>query len=191
MPSEQILQPREEFLKKFVKFLIENSLTPEQKEEIKQNELKRIEKLQQIQTEIEPKMVPSIMHENYQPEVEQFPVNLPSYATPKLKPGQQPESISLGKITQFLVDPSVISVECPGPKKNVLVNRSGKIQTSSLILSEQEINSILNEASDKTRIPLNTGLFKAAFQDLLITAVISEFVGTRFIIQKRTPFQKY
>lgn len=99
--------------------------------------------------------------------------------------------INLGKITSVLLDPAVFGVECQGPGKNLLVNRSGAIQAASLSLTKDEINMLMEEFSDKTRIPLVDGVFKAAFQDLILTAVVSDFVGTRFIIQKRLPFQRY
>ncbi|MFH1290628.1 MAG: hypothetical protein ABIH92_04430 [Nanoarchaeota archaeon] len=120
------------------------------------------------------------------------PVPLPKqYQPPKSKPGQVPETINLGKITAPLLDPAVFSIECPGPAKNLLVNRSGTIQTTSIVLSKDEINQLMQTISEKTRIPLISGVFKAAYQDLIITAVVSDFVGTRFMIQKRTPFQRY
>lgn len=100
--------------------------------------------------------------------------------------------MNLGKVTQLLLDPSVISVECPGPAKNVLVNKAGKIQATPIQLTQDEIDNIIKEVSDKTRVPLvPSGLFKAAFQDLIMTAIVSELAGTRFVIQKRTPFRPY
>ena len=47
------------------------------------------------------------------------------------------------------------------------------------------MSAFLKDLSDKTRIPLLPGLFKVVFQNLIVTAVISEFVGTKFIIEKR------
>ena len=88
-------------------------------------------------------------------------------------------------------DPAVLNVECPGPYKNLLVNRGGSVQTSSVMLTHEEINSVMHNISEHTRIPITPGVFRAAVQDLLITAVISDFVGTRFLIQKRNPFQRY
>ncbi len=88
----------------------------------------------------------------------------------------------------FLVDPSVYSVECTGPGKPILVNKGGIIQTSQIILTQEAINNVIQEVSDKTRIPIVSGAFKAAFENFIITAIISEFVGTRFIIQKIVPF---
>lgn len=100
--------------------------------------------------------------------------------------------MNLGKVTQLLLDPSVISVECPGPAKNVLVNKAGKIQATPIQLTQDEIDNVIKEVSDKTRVPLvPSGLFKAAFQDLIMTAIVSELAGTRFVIQKRTPSRPY
>jgi hypothetical protein len=91
----------------------------------------------------------------------------------------------LPKIDEFLEDPSVQSIECPGPEKPIIVSRGGMIETTRSTLKSEEIDRIMREISDKTRIPLTTGVFRAAVQGYLITAVISEFVGTRFVIQKK------
>src|SRR3989344_2232721 len=42
--------------------------------------------------------------------------------------------INLGKINSFLSDPSVFSVESPGPGKNLIINRAGQIMPSSNFL---------------------------------------------------------
>ena len=92
---------------------------------------------------------------------------------------------SMKKIYPFISDPQVQSVECKGPGKPILVLKRGIIQVTNIILSNEEIEALIKNISDKTRIPLMKGLFKALFGNLIITAVISEFVGTRFIIEKR------
>lgn len=96
---------------------------------------------------------------------------------------------ALAKINSLITDPAVQTIECPGPEKPFLVFRSGVIQTTNLTLTKEEITNIMHEISEKTRIPLIAGVFKAAIDNIIITAVMSEFVGTRFIIQKkpRTP----
>lgn len=100
-------------------------------------------------------------------------------------------SINLGKISPLIFDPSVQSVECTGPDKPLIVNKTGVIQTTNTVLSTDDIKIILESVSQRTRIPLISGVFKAAFDNYLITAVISDFVGSRFVIQKKTPFTKY
>lgn len=125
-----------------------------------------------------------------QPQIKKVPAILPTL--PPVAPSQsngKSKPLKLGKIAKILIDPTVLSVESPGPQKNLVVNRGGQIQTSPENLTQEEIKEIMKSISERTRIPLTPGLFKAAVEDLLVTAVVSDYVGTRFIIQKRLPFQ--
>lgn len=97
----------------------------------------------------------------------------------------QNQSSIMKKILPILNDPQVSSIECIGPSKPILINRYGSIQTSQVSLNANEITSLLQEISTKTRIPVLTGTFKAMFDSFIITAIISDFIGTRFIIQKK------
>jgi len=94
--------------------------------------------------------------------------------------------LGLEKLDKILLDAAVQTIECPGPDKQVLIYKSGSIQTANLSLTVDEISNIMKYVSEKTRIPISSGVFKAAYGNLVITAVMSEFVGTRFIIQKKT-----
>lgn len=98
---------------------------------------------------------------------------------------QQIVFISTAKLTPLLLDPSVASIECSGHDKPLMLMRSGIAQTSLVVLNIKEIDELLKEISGKTRIPLLPGLFRALLGNLLVTAVISEQVGSRFFIQKR------
>jgi len=134
-----------------------------------------------------------------QPPVQPAPIQLPAQpAKPKFEeliPTLQigPVTVEtlrllgLEKLAFLLLDPSVLSVECPGPGKQILVNRANVTQLTNIFLTKEEIDTIIRILSEKTRIPLIIGVFKVAFGNFIITAVISEFVGTRFIIQKRQP----
>lgn len=99
-------------------------------------------------------------------------------------PAAQAQIPTLEKLRQMILDPTVQSIECPGPDKFITVARYGMIQTTNIKLSKEEINDMLKEISLRVRIPLITGVYKVRYQNLLITAVISEFVGTRFVMQK-------
>jgi len=91
----------------------------------------------------------------------------------------------LVKVNPILQDPSVSSVECPGPDKQLLINRRGVIETSAINLTKEEIQTILDEISYRTRIPLMQGAFKAAFDQYVLSAILSEFVGNRFVISRK------
>ena len=95
------------------------------------------------------------------------------------------QQLSLDKIKNILLRQEVFSVECPGPGKPLVIVSRGISNIANVTLTDEEISILMKDISQKTRIPLVTGLFKAVLGNLLITAVISDFVGTRFIIQKR------
>lgn len=103
---------------------------------------------------------------------------------------QQKVSMETGleKINEILSDPGVQSIECPGPEKKITINKSGRIEIIPLALTKEEISKITQFFSEKTKIPLLTGVFRANLANLSITAIISDFVGTRFILQKRMSF---
>lgn len=107
-----------------------------------------------------------------------------------------PSGFSLGKIDVIIQDPKVSTIECPGPGKFVLVKSLGRVSPTRITLSEEEIKKIVEIFSQQAKIPVIEGVFKAAVGNLIITSVISEFVGSRFIINKYSaqpvnPGQKY
>ena len=72
---------------------------------------------------------------------------------PKFRPAVKGRPISpeimnlpaMRKVAALLSDPAVLSVESPGPDKNLIVNRSGTIQPTQTTLSKAEINEIMKE----------------------------------------------
>jgi hypothetical protein len=92
------------------------------------------------------------------------------------------------KIEPMLKDISVLSIECPGPGKNLLLKRNNQTNIARIVLSQNEINDIAEDFSRQARIPIVGRILKAAVGNTVISAVISEFVGSRFIINKITPY---
>lgn len=198
-----------QFLFSFTKGLIDSiELPPEAKEEIeeyvpsqmaapqtslpKQDE-KQIPIVSLAKPAVERRMHSSIPAKFSKMQISQKPISgintfpKPQAGIPSSRPA--PGHPDLGKLNFILADPRVESIECQGPNKNILVKKDGSIQKASLILTEQEIKKIIEDFSEKTRIPLIGGTFKAALQNLIMTAVASDFVGSRFMIQKKNPFQ--
>ena len=199
------------FLKEFVKELIRNTKPRPLPTEISEEEIKptiipekemipsqlKIEKPVQIihvERTISPRNIPHplqrmrpspkpISQGKFFPRPEtKMPIN---YPIPPPTTGE----IDLGKINLLAKDTRVESIECQGPNKNILVKKNGLLQRTNISLTETEINKIIKNFSEKTRIPLIGGAFKAAFGNLIITAVISEYVGSRFILQRKRAFQ--
>lgn len=89
------------------------------------------------------------------------------------------------KILPLLKDPRVRSIECKGAGQFVLINKSGLVQTTPVVLSDEEISLLIDEFSKKTRIPLVGGMLKAALGNLIMTAVVSQDGKGRFVVQKK------
>ncbi len=103
-------------------------------------------------------------------------------------PSQLPQNFSLNKLDPLIRDNKVTVIECPGPGKPILVKSLGRIFPSQVILNEQEIKNTVAIFSKFAKIPVIEGIFKAAVGNLVITSVLSDYVGSRFIINKYTPY---
>lgn len=118
--------------------------------------------------------------------ISQIPAKIPFQISPEQQP--KPQGFVLGRLEPFLNDKSIQSIECPGPGKNILIKRYSKVNITKTILSQLEIADIINKFSIQARVPAVGGILKVAVGDLVISAIISEFVGSRFIINKITPY---
>ena len=93
------------------------------------------------------------------------------------------------KLNFLIKDPAVTEIECTGSDQPLLVKKAGAVQRTKVRLSIEEIYELIAEFSQKTRIPVIEGTFKAALSNLILTAILSETLGPRFILQKKNPFQ--
>ncbi|PIN94352.1 hypothetical protein COU53_03830 [Candidatus Pacearchaeota archaeon CG10_big_fil_rev_8_21_14_0_10_30_48] len=91
------------------------------------------------------------------------------------------------KVKSLIDDPTISSIECLGPEKFILIHRGQNISPIKLELDKNEINDILDYFSKEARIPRIKGVFKAIVNNLVVTAINSEFGGPRFIITKIHP----
>jgi len=96
--------------------------------------------------------------------------------------------VNLGKLNLLSKDKAVTMIECAGPGKFIIIKRAGQIKLTKITLAQEEINGIIENFSERARIPIVGGVFKVSVENLTITAVISEFVGSRFIIYKSSPY---
>ena len=94
----------------------------------------------------------------------------------------------MAKINKIVNDKNVQMMECPGPGKSVLVKVRNKVNVTKLNLNEAEIKNIIIYFSDYARIPIVGGILKTSVDDLMISAVVSDYAGSRFIINKRNPY---
>jgi hypothetical protein len=93
-----------------------------------------------------------------------------------------------GKISPLLNDPSLSIIECLGKGKDLMIVRAGQKQRTRINLNEKDILGILGKVAEKSHIPMVEGVFRASVEGFSISAVISELVGSRFVIKKATAY---
>jgi hypothetical protein len=107
---------------------------------------------------------------------------------PRPAPVQNPGVSGVSIVNKLLKDRSIQSIECPGPGKNLIIKSRNKINVTRIVLNESQINEVMVYFSQQARIPISGGILKAAVGDLIVSAVSSKFIGSRFIINRETPY---
>lgn len=189
------------FLEKFTEELIKNSrgeiLRLQDVLEQEEKEIKKeiSGKIKREKTSAKDVFIPSrpllIQRKSVvRPTGEYFPTPQPHFMSRKL-PQRFPfakESINteidFGKINSFIKNPSIRSIECQGDGENILVRGAMGNKKTDVILSKEEISKIIKKFSETARIPIHEGIFKVAIKGLVLSAIISDIIGSRFIITK-------
>ncbi len=101
-----------------------------------------------------------------------------------LKPMITEKRIDLGELNILVNNPHIREIETKGPNENVFVfGNAGKKQTE-IILSNEEVDEVINRFSKAAKIPMFEGLFRVVVGKLIFSAVISEERGSKFLIKK-------
>jgi len=165
-------------------------------EEKKQEEIELAEPSIHIMQEsskqavVQPQQIQQIS-QRVQPKFQAVPVQrVQPVGVQKTMPVQQlvrADGMGMSILLPLINDPSITAIECIEAGKPLMIARRGLRQPTNIVLTNDEIKSIMDEVSAKTKIPLLPGIFKVAYLNLIVTAIISEYIGTRFIIQKKVP----
>jgi hypothetical protein len=108
-----------------------------------------------------------------------FPVHL-QY----IKPVPMNNEIELGKLNPLITDPMVRIIECYGPGENIVVQGNMGTKKTGIILDREEIDTIIQRFSRETKIPIEEGIFKVVAGKLMILAIVSGVVASKFTIKK-------
>lgn len=95
--------------------------------------------------------------------------------------------IDLEKLNPLINDFQVHSIECNGADENLVVKGLMGTKKTGIILSNYEIDDIISKFSSESNIPINEGISKIVVGDLVLSAIISEVIGSKFIIRKILP----
>jgi len=167
---------RKEEIKEFVheKFKEESEKISEMKKSISLPELGMISKSGHIKG-LRIKKIPPVLR---------IPEPMLPQTVSHIRPMPTSEEIDMGKLNTLIRDPLVKVMECNGPEENILVIGAMGRKPTHIKLSMGEIEETLGKFAAASRIPVHEGLFKAAFGNLVISAVVSEIAGIKFIIRK-------
>jgi hypothetical protein len=89
------------------------------------------------------------------------------------------------QLKNILEDSSINAVECQGPNKPLVLRKQGATVLSSVTLSEAEIQKQINQWAENTNSPLTNGILRADNENLTITAVVSDLIGSRFMVIRK------
>jgi len=101
-----------------------------------------------------------------------------------LKPTPTKLEIDLGKLNSLIKDPLVKNIECLGPNQKIIVSGMMGRRKTDIALSRDEIEQIIKKFSETAKIPVHEGVFKVVVGKLVFSAVISNIIGSKFIIRK-------
>jgi len=101
-----------------------------------------------------------------------------------LKPTPTKLEIDLGKLNPLVKDPLVKSIESNGPNENIIVEGTMGRKKTPIILDRKEIDEIIYKFSKASKIPTYEGVFRVVFGKFIFSAIISDVIGSKFIIRK-------
>ncbi len=89
-----------------------------------------------------------------------------------------------GKLQSFLMDPTIMIVQCSGPNQPIAIVKRGRRQTTTITLTQEEINDSLTKFATDAHIPFIEGPFHATVNGMTISGVSSSLVGSSFTINR-------
>ncbi|MCX8194289.1 MAG: hypothetical protein N3G19_02935 [Candidatus Pacearchaeota archaeon] len=92
--------------------------------------------------------------------------------------------LDLDKLNTFIQDTTVTMIQCDGANLPIKIKKEGKLQETVVTLTEDEIKLIIKKFADRTNQPISEPIFKTQLGNIAITAIISSYAGSKFVISK-------
>jgi len=102
------------------------------------------------------------------------------YLKPIPTPGIE---IDLFKLNPLIKDPAVRIIEA-NPDERVIVIGTMGTKPTDIILNKEDIDRVIDKFSEVSKIPVNEGIYRVVVGNLILSAIISESIGSKFIIKK-------
>lgn len=116
-------------------------------------------------------------------------INLPPHLQ-YLKPIPKETGIDLEKLNPLINDPAVKIIECSGADEHVFVRGGMGTKPTNIVLHKEDIDKIIETFARVSSIPPHEGIYHVAFGKLILSAIISNVVGSKFMI-KKIPYTSY
>ncbi len=108
----------------------------------------------------------------------------PRKATEAAPPSAVATALDLGKLNPFVQDTSVSLIQCDGANSPIKTVKEGKLSETIIALTEIEIRDVIKRFADRANQVITEPIFKTQIGNLALTAIISSFTGSRFVISK-------
>jgi hypothetical protein len=102
------------------------------------------------------------------------------YLKPMPTPGVE---IDLWKLNPLIKDRAIRVIEV-NPDEKVVVTGTMGTKTTDIILNKEDIDRVINEFAKTSKIPIEEGIYRVVVGNLIFSAVISEVIGSKFMIRK-------
>lgn len=94
-------------------------------------------------------------------------------------------TIDLFKLNPLIKDPAVRIIEV-NPDEKVMVSGAMGTKPTNIFLNKDDIDRVIKKFSEVSKIPIGEGVYRVIAGNLILSAIISEVVGSKFIIKKMT-----
>jgi len=133
---------------------------------------------------------------SYSPQFSVAPLRISEPHLPEtvrdIRPTPTDRDIDLGKLNPLVNDSLVKTIEYSGTNDRLIVTGGMGRKSTSISLTKEEADDIINRFSHASRIPVHEGFFRVAIGRLVLSSVNVESIGSQFIITKlsapQTPF---
>ena len=105
-------------------------------------------------------------------------------ALKEIRPVPEKKEIDLERLNTFINDDSIKEIECQGEDVPIILRGNKGNKKTNIFLTSGEIDTVINEFSQKTKIPAQQGIYKVLYGNLSFVAIISNIGNTKFLIRK-------
>ena len=93
-------------------------------------------------------------------------------------------NIDLNKLNPLISDQAISVIQCDGANLPIKITKQKIIQKTRITLNEDEIKAIVKKFADRAGQIMTEPIFKTQIGNLSITAIISTFAGSKFVISR-------